>query len=123
MGFRSTKIPRKTNQCCHSVELHHFRYFTASDSEPHCTNCTLDETFLEIDGAKTILNLCFSISLSRAAVSFTMRVSPDRPISPKTTVPSGTDFSCKLDMIAMETAKSIAGSVILNPPATLTYIS
>ena len=47
------------------------------------------------------------------------RISPLKPISPKNTDWVGSDLFVKADVIAAAQAKSQAGSVIFNQPATL----
>ena len=62
-------------------------------------------------------------SFNRASARATARTSPDRPISPKTTVSGGTGTPLTDDTRAAATARSAAGSPIFSPPATFRYTS
>ena len=65
----------------------------------------------------------FVASFRRLSLCETDLTSPDRLISPNTTVSSGRAFCERLDMSAAATARSAAGSDILSPPATFRYTS
>ena len=61
----------------------------------------------------------FCASFSRASACATWRTSPDRPTSPKNTMPGSVGRSVAAEARAAATARSAAGSVMRRPPATL----
>ena len=71
-----------------------------------------------ISGTIAPLNPSFEASLRRTLLWLTGRTSPERPISPNTTTSAGTGTPVIDDTNAAATAKSAAGSLIRNPPAT-----
>jgi hypothetical protein len=72
-----------------------------------------------IAGALLAAKPSFAASLSRASACPTWRISPERPISPNTTVSAGTGSKLKAESSAAATARSAAGSLMRKPPATL----
>ena len=61
-------------------------------------------------GTIACVNPSLVASFKRASICETGRTSPERPISPKTTVPDGTEIPLKEDAKAAATARSAAGS-------------
>ena len=74
-------------------------------------------------GAIALVNPSFKASFILFCVCGAGRSAPDKLISPKITLLIGSARSSFADKSAATTAKSAAGSVIFNPPATLRYTS
>src|SRR5262249_60768716 len=74
---------------------------------------------LRRSGIQAVPKPSLAASLRRASVWPTGRTSPERAISPKTTVSAGTGVSVNAETRAAATARSAAGSTIRSPPATL----
>ena len=74
-------------------------------------------------GEISLSNPMLSSSLIRRCRFETLLSSPPKPISPIAAVPLLTGMLFKLDINATAIGTSAAGSMALNPPATLTIIS